>query len=281
MELLISSSNIKKFKNYILRKQNLNLKMVQFNSLKSKTYRKLSEFILFKFFHEIKVKKDNIKFLMSKNNYQLREILRSNWEKVMLNLLNLCNGETFFLDIGANAGVISCLLSKKIKFGFAFEPVPSSFSRCVKNLNINNFTNIIPLQIAVSNADDLIMLTNLKEALTNYQININTEEGSATAQRDGSVTSLSVKLDSFLIPYIDKISPLNLLIKIDVEGFENFVLEGSHDLLSLNLPMILCLEYNSDEEYLVSISNKLEKYNFKRFTPPKGDDYKNVFFSNR
>ena len=125
------------------------------------------------------------------------------------------------------------------------------------------------------------MLTNLEEALTNYQININTEEGSATAQRDGSVTSLSVKLDSFLIPYIDKISPLNLLIKIDVEGFENFVLEGSHDLLSLNLPMILCLEYNSDEEYLVSISNKLEKYNFKRFTPPKGDDYKNVFFSNR
>ncbi len=253
---------------------------IKFDSIKFKAYRKLSEFILFKFFHEIKVKKDNINFLMNKKNFQLREILRSNWEKVMLNLLSLCNKETLFLDIGANAGVVSCLLAKKIKFGFAFEPVPSSFSRCVKNLNINKFTNIIPLQIAVSNKNDLIIITNLEEALTNYVINIDTEVGAATAQRDGSVRTLSVKLDNFLMPYIDKIRPKNLLIKIDVEGYEEFVLDGAHDLISSELPIILCLEYNS-EEYLVSISNKLKKFNFQRFTPPKGDDHRNVFFSNR
>ena len=253
---------------------------IKFDSIKYKIYRKLIEFIYFKFFHEIRVKKDNINFLMNKNNFQLREILRSDWEKVMLNLLNLCDKETLFLDIGANAGVISCLLAKKIKFGFAFEPVPSSFSRCVKNLNLNNFTNIIPLQIALSNKNDLILITNLDEALTNYVIDINTKEGAATAQRDGSVRTISVTLDNFLMPYIEKISPKNLLIKIDVEGYEEYVLEGANDLLSSGLPIILCLEDNSEDK-LASITNRLKKHNFQRFTPPKGNDQKNVFFSNR
>ena len=260
-------------------KCNQNLKK-KFDLIKSTIYIKLIEYILFKFFNEIKVKKDNIKFLMSKKNFQLREILRNNWEKVMLNLFYLCDKETLFLDIGANIGIVSCLLANKIKFGFAFEPVPTSFSKCVQNLNLNKITNIIPLQIALSNKNDLIMITNLKEALTNYVININTEEGAATAQRDGSVRTLSVKLDNFLMPYIEKINPKNLLIKIDVEGYEEFVLEGANDLFSLELPIILCLEYNS-EEYLESIKNKLKKYNFQSFTPPKGNDNKNIFFSNR
>ena len=243
----------------------------------SKSFRKISEFLLFKFFSEIKVKKDNINFLVCKNNFQLRKILRDDWEKVMINLLELGNENTLFLDIGANIGVISCLLAKKIKLGIAFEPIPSSFLRCVKNININNFENIIPLQIAASNNCQFITCTNLKEALTNYPINLNSEEGVATAKRDGFVKTLSIKLDE-LLPYIFEISPSNLLIKIDVEGYEEFVLEGANQLLSLSLPIIICIEYS--EESFLSISKKLSKFNFKRIIPPKGDDNKNIFFSN-
>ena len=261
-----------------MNKHNQALNRFQDKFLKSNYYRKISEFLIFKFFNEIKVKKDNINFLVSKNNFQLRKILRNDWEKVMLNLLNLCDEETLFLDIGANVGVVSCLLANKIKFGLAFEPIPSSFLRCVKNLNINKFKNIIPLQIAVSNNNEFITCTNIEEALTNYPINMNTEEGAATAERDGFVRTLSIKLDEIL-PYIYEISPSNLLIKIDVEGYEEFVLDGANEILKLELPIILCLEYS--KQRFVLISKKLAKFNFKRISPPQGDDSENVFFSNR
>ena len=204
--------------------------------------RRISEFILFSFFKEIKAKKENINFIYTKDNYQLRKILRNDWEKVMLNLFDLCNNDTLFIDVGANIGIVSCLLSKKVRYGFAFEPVPSSFSRLVRNIDINNIKNIIPLQMAASNTNDLKVCTNLKNALTNYILDIETQEGKETALRDGSVKSLSIKLDELVLPFIDKFKGINILIKIDVEGHESFVLEGSSKILSLNLPITICLK---------------------------------------
>ena len=248
-------------------------------SNKSAIKRRITEFILFSFFNELKVKKDNIKFHLSRNNYQLRRILREDWETVMLNLYDLSSDETLFIDVGANIGIVSCLLSKRVKFGFAFEPVPSSFSKLVKNINLNSITNIIPFQMAASDSIDMKTCTNLKNALTNYILDEDTKEGKETAQRDGSVKSLSIRLDDLIKPYINKFEDNNILLKIDVEGHEDFVLKGASELLSLDMPIVICLEYETQDR-LNSLSKLVQKYNLKKFIPPNGEDGKNAFFRN-
>jgi len=126
------------------------------------------------------------------------------------------------LDIGANLGETSLNFAKLVGSSgsiFSFEPVNDTFSKLEKNLSLNKTlsTRIKAYKIALSDKADTLFYGN--------SFNRNTSAiGMGKSREDGSINSTeSITLDEF----VDKehIKQINM-IKIDVEGFEMFVLRG-------------------------------------------------------
>jgi FkbM family methyltransferase len=61
------------------------------------------------------------------------------------------------LDLGANLGIISILLSKKFPHTkiYSFEASPINYQNLIKNIEDNNCTNIIPFNLAVWSTSDI------------------------------------------------------------------------------------------------------------------------------
>ena len=145
------------------------------------------------------------------------------------------NTDAIIIDIGANIGYYSLLSAAMGYTCYSFEPDPSNFEKLNSSITLNNFDNKIKLyKNALSNkANETIILSTVGGPIVNH--------GCLTLLQDFIPTSsntvpvVTLKLDD-VIDKNDKI----LLIKIDVEGFEPEVIEGSLKLIkSGNIQHIL------------------------------------------
>lgn len=145
------------------------------------------------------------------------------------------NTEAIIIDIGANIGYYSLLSAAMGYTCYSFEPDPSNFEKLNSSIKLNNFDNKIKLyKNALSNkANETIILSTVGGTLVNH--------GCLTVLKDfistssNTVQCVTLKLDD-VINKKDEI----LLIKIDVEGFEPEVIEGSLELIkSGNIKHIL------------------------------------------
>ena len=126
-------------------------------------------------------------------------------------------GDTF-VDIGAFHGLYTIAVGNRVgKDGrvFAFEPDPNNLSFLKEHIILNHLENITTIEDkAVSS----------KSGLTFFNSGCGSESQiNATATSGFTVPVVTIQ-DSFLGQTID-------LLKIDVEGFEQAVLEGAMDLL--------------------------------------------------
>lgn len=146
---------------------------------------------------------------------------------------SLIKDNDIILDIGANIGYYSLMASKRIKSGkiYAFEPVKQTYAKLIKNIELNNFQNIVPVNKAVSNKEDIIEIY--------VADNKNTGTSSITNHAHFSGEKqpvVAIPIDSFVrenkIPKVD-------IIKIDVEGAESLVIEGMQETLIKFNPYIL------------------------------------------
>jgi FkbM family methyltransferase len=140
-------------------------------------------------------------------------------------------------DIGANIGHHSLFFSTQVKQVYSFEPYPKVRSQLLKKIEINNIQNIQVISEGLSD----------KEQDLEYFEPPSTNTGSGSFHRDhsrkntslGAIFHLSTG-DNFVS--INGIQRLDFL-KIDVEGFEYFVLKGLQASLQKFRPVVL-LEYN-------------------------------------
>jgi FkbM family methyltransferase len=114
-----------------------------------------------------------------------------------------------FVDIGAWQGPISLVAQQFSKQCICFEPDPIAYSNLVKNVELNNFTNIITENVAVSSESTLSIghYTGLGGGVSSY-LNV-----------ENSVKCDTISISDILTKYnlnSDNIS----VIKIDVEGYE-------------------------------------------------------------
>lgn len=134
------------------------------------------------------------------------------------------------LDIGANIGVYSLLLSRLVGCGsvVAVEPFFENFKLLVENIVLNNVRNVHPYSFAFGSEDgfgDLFVSSN-----SNW---CNMVSGSVSVP----VTVRSV--DSFLCG----MTKFPVFVRMDVEGFESEILKGMDLLLSKYSP-VLMVEYH-------------------------------------
>ncbi|HEX4311210.1 MAG TPA: FkbM family methyltransferase [Acidobacteriaceae bacterium] len=175
----------------------------------------------------------------------------------MAYVLHVMTPQDLFVDVGANVGsytVLACAVSGAR--GYCFEPVPATYRRLLDNLAINNLASRVKaMNIGLASEDGELNFTD-SENCTNHVI-------VAGESRANSIRVPVHSLDSIL----GGESPS--LIKIDVEGFEQAVLDGAEAVLANPLLHSVLMEFNGsgnrygfDEE---SILRKMENYGFSTY----------------
>lgn len=171
-------------------------------------------------------------------------------------LLHLIENEDIFIDIGANVGHYSLLMSgvKKCK-SIAVEPVPETFKQLVKHVKLNNLEKLIsPLNIGVSDSDGALFFSIDKGTMNRI---VNKDYANAVKVKVSTIDSLSE-------------NNIPIAIKIDVEGYEKYALTGAQKTLANPLLKVIVAELNEsgakhgikDDE----IYSEITKFGFKPFS---------------
>jgi FkbM family methyltransferase len=168
-----------------------------------------------------------------------------NWEPHITEFLKTnLNENSTFIDVGSNYGwhsVHSTSLCKKI---LSFEPQKILYDIQTKNINDNDIKNIDLHNCGIGEINETKYMTpiNYEDVSLNYGdlsvSNINDENGEKIEIK---------KLDSFNLENVD-------VIKIDVQGYEKFVLLGSEELIKTHKPI-----------FIIEIENhQLSKFNYEK-----------------
>lgn len=177
-------------------------------------------------------------------------------------LLHFLRPGDLFIDIGANVGSYTILASAHAGAEtISFEPVPSTFSRLVNNISINQLhNNVKAFNIALGSAKGSIDFTHAFDTVNHVEM------------MSGENT---IKVELNTLDAILRDNQFPALIKIDVEGFETEVIKGATKTLrSDQLKAIIielngsALRYGYDEslihETLVGLG--FSSYNYYPFT---------------
>jgi FkbM family methyltransferase len=138
------------------------------------------------------------------------------------------------IDIGANIGIFARPTAERFEHVICFEPVFKNFEVLQKNLE--TYSNVELYNLGLSDRDQTATfeLQTLKCGHTKQVAEF--VPNSEFEKHTGELTTL----DRFNFESVD-------WIKIDVEGFENAVLDGSRDTIKRNRPWLL-IEDNGQQD---------------------------------
>lgn len=142
---------------------------------------------------------------------------------------------SLFLDIGANIGMYTVLAGGAVGAScISVEPTPSTYSSLCQNIHINRLNDIVDHRNVGAGKEG----GELKFADTDGPANRVLQENSRESGTEVNVTTV----DGLLAERDDETD--DLIIKVDVEGWESAVIEGSEAVLSRTTPTALLVELN-------------------------------------
>jgi FkbM family methyltransferase len=161
------------------------------------------------------------------------------------------------LDIGANVGHYTLEMSRIVGLQgrvIALEPIPETFGILVGNLVLAGCRNVTPLNIAASDRVEVVKMRTPRFAsgLENfYQARIVQSNDTTDGHHHGA---LALTLDNLGLEH--RVA----LVKIDVEGHEQSVLNGMQILIQRDRP-VLILENPSEktDKWLVDLGYRSER----------------------
>lgn len=185
-------------------------------------------------------------------------------EPITLEWLSTLTKDSVLLDIGANVGMYTVIAAKIYKAKvFAFEPEPINYSILIKNIILNDLSDLVSSYPAgISDLD----------GFTNFYIQDNRAGGSNNTinqplnfelkemQYKHKISCISYKLNTLLKnKYISQ--PTH--IKIDVDGLEYLIIENGLDAIKSSILKSLIIEINPNLKQHLDMIDLLDKYNFK------------------
>jgi FkbM family methyltransferase len=123
------------------------------------------------------------------------------------------------VDVGANQGMMSLTAASAVGptgAVFAFEPHPLTFARLHHNLKINGAATVSATNVAVGSSEGTVAFAD------------ESDDSGNSVTSDGPLTVPVQTLDRLLAGGTQQIA----MLKIDVEGYEKFVLEGAAQTLA-------------------------------------------------
>lgn len=154
----------------------------------------------------------------------LRYLIDEETEQIR-HLLEELRDDDILFDIGANIGVYTCIAGDKLEEGkvVAFEPYQPNVRRCQENIEKNN-VNAEVVERVLSNSKDTVEFDLPRSDSSMGRASI------ASSNMDKETISVdTIPLDNCIDS--EDINFPNI-VKIDVEGAEQLVLEGMEDMLS-------------------------------------------------
>ena len=176
------------------------------------------------------------KYLFVFAKYKIRTLINDTKENHFFQFLGLMkDGEGVVLDIGANIGIMTVHLSRKLPNStiHAFEPMPDNISVFRKVMAKYNVSNVTFHEIALGEASGTVKMILPTKGGAKMQGLSHVKHDSITEWNEGIEIETPIEaLDNLFKD--DRIQG----IKMDVENFEYFVLKGGKQLLEKNLPII-------------------------------------------
>lgn len=149
-------------------------------------------------------------------------------------LCSILYPSTTFVDVGANNGYFALLAHSILDCRgkvIAIEPDPSTYSRLVKNFEINHYTCATLLNMGISDREEFLCIneSRIEDGLNSF-VNL----PFANPKTSVKTTTLDLLLEG---------DPNDKIIKIDVEGWESKVMKGSSRIFDEKNVTII-FEYN-------------------------------------
>jgi FkbM family methyltransferase len=146
------------------------------------------------------------------------------------------------VDIGANIGYYALLEAKTVGNSgkvYAIEPEPANFDRLKKNIALNNYANIETYKIAVCD------MSGKKTLYQSESPNLHSLLGAngTNAPKNSYISTIDVQTTS-LDEFLNGKQPPDL-IRMDVEGYEYYIIEGMKQTLNANRNLKIFMELHS------------------------------------
>ncbi len=171
------------------------------------------------------------------SNFKISTLKKDKKEGDFFQFLDLIHSDDCVLDIGANIGIMTYFLSKKVYQGkvYAFEPVPENITTCKKIINKYTLENVTLMEKALGTESGEIKMVMPKFGKARKQGLSHVVHDSIESFDNGTNYTVEVvTLDSVF----EKIQCIPKAIKLDVENFEFFVLKGGEKLITQHHPVI-------------------------------------------
>ncbi len=146
-------------------------------------------------------------------------------------------------DIGAHCGYHSTHFAALLKHNnpqiYSFEPVTQTYFDLVmtiKKLKLQN--NVFPIHAALSNIDGVLTLNSSKWLSMMAQVISDDKKESI------SIENKNIAIATTIDKLSDSLSIFPDMIKLDVEGYESFVLQGADQVIQADNKPAICIEWN-------------------------------------
>lgn len=181
---------------------------------------------------------------------------------VLKKILDLLKEGDVVYDVGASIGIHTVFTARYLKGSgkvVAFEPEAKSYEALLANISLNKLENVMPLQLALGNSISLGKLHWRGKIVGLYSL---------IGEEKNDLISRSVEI--FPGDYLaeKRRIPFPRVVKIDVEGYEYYVLEGMKAILSREECLMVCCEVHpfilNPEINVEKIIELIKSYGFKR-----------------
>lgn len=205
--------------------------------------------------HQINIKINNFNFeidireSIERKTYFIREYEKKRMDK--LHLFSKKINSEILIDIGANIGFYSILSSQRFEQIYSFEPNERNFKVLKKNIEKNKLNNIQTFSFGLGEKEEVLL------GDSNTKGELFQTSGFSISKDNKNGEKALIKKGDDVLQFKNK----TLTIKIDVEGYEFFVLKGLKSTLVNNwcILQIEIWEKNYDEvhKFLKSLGYKM------------------------
>ena len=146
-------------------------------------------------------------------------------------------GSKIVLDVGANVGLYSCVAGTNVApegVVYSFEPIDENVTYFQKNLLNNSLRNVEIFQLAMGDGEGELEIFVSSESIATHSAASSHSGGASTVRVP--MTSIDAFVESAGIVKVD-------LLKIDVEGYDGYVLRGGVKTIEHHRPTIF-VEYD-------------------------------------